>query len=50
MIFFHGNAEDLSVPNIFAHKLSENLAINILLVEYPGYSFYPGSPSSERIE
>lgn len=50
MIFFHGNAEDLSVPNIFAYKLCHSLGINVLLVEYPGYGYYPGSPSSYQIE
>ena len=40
MLFFHGNAEDLSMPNIFAMKICESLQTNVMLVEYPGYSFY----------
>ena len=49
-IFFHGNAEDISKHNIFTQKLMENLLCNILIVEYPGYSFYTGSPSADKIE
>ena len=28
----------------------ENLQCNMLIVEYPGYSLYQGSPSAEKIE
>ena len=50
LLFFHGNAEDVSQPNAFIIQLGIFLKLNILMIEYPGYSAYPGSPSSKQIE
>jgi len=40
LIFFHGNAEDIFQARTMADKLRNKLYMNVLLVEYPGYSIY----------
>lgn len=51
MIFFHGNGEDISLAYDFLNHIRNNLAINILAVEYPGYGLYKDKSSdSESIE
>jgi acetyl esterase/lipase len=50
MLYFHGNGEDLTGCHTFLKHLSTYTQISVLAVEYPGYSLYEGSPSSESIE
>ena len=40
IIFFHGNAEDIFGARLMAERLQYKLNMNILIVEYPGYSIY----------
>ena len=40
LIFFHGNAEDIFSCELFCQHLCENLKMNVVIVEYPGYSIY----------
>ena len=40
LIFFHGNAEDIFSCELFCQHLSEYLKMNVVIVEYPGYSIY----------
>jgi hypothetical protein len=40
MLYFHGNAEDLGYANEFLVNLKNELKVNILAVEYPGYGLY----------
>ena len=49
VIFFHGNAEDIFLSRMMAEILLETLNMNIIMVEYPGYSIYEGSPTAEKI-
>ena len=49
VIFFHGNAEDIFLSRMMAEILLETLNMNIVMVEYPGYSIYKGSPTAEKI-
>ena len=49
VIFFHGNAEDIFLSRMMAEILLETLNMNIITVEYPGYSIYEGSPTAEKI-
>ena len=49
VIFFHGNAEDMFLSRIMALSLLQTLNMNIVIVEYPGYSIYKGSPNAEKI-
>jgi len=39
-IYFHGNAEDILISRDIADYLRSNINMNILVVEYPGYSLY----------
>ena len=49
IIFFHGNAEDIFLSKHMAYGLLEKLNMNIIIVEYPGYSIYKGEASPEKI-
>lgn len=49
LILFHSNGEDLFSSRIFANKLRLQLQINVLIVEYPGYSIYNSSKSCETV-
>ena len=49
IIFFHGNAEDIFLASSMATPLLEELNMNIIIVEYPGYSIYKGEATAERI-
>ena len=49
LIFFHGNAEDIFLSREMGDKLRYNLSINVLIVEYPGYSIYKENKSSDIV-
>ena len=49
MIMFHGNAEDIFSAKIFAESLYKKTSMNIILVEYPGYSIYKGESDADKI-
>ena len=49
VIFFHGNTEDIFLSRMMAEVLLQTLNMNIVIVEYPGYSIYKGSPTAEKI-
>lgn len=49
IIFFHGNAEDMFYSNEMAKVLQEITGMNVVIVEYPGYSIYKGEPNSTKI-
>jgi len=49
LVYFHGNAEDLGYSYEFASSLRKFLALNLLVVEYPGYGLYRGHPNSDQI-
>ena len=49
LIYFHGNGEDIFSCELLGFHISRELKMNIIIVEYPGYSIYPGQPDSEII-
>ena len=49
IIFFHGNAEDVFSARSIGCSLYKKIGMNIIVVEYPGYSIYKGSPEAEKI-
>ena len=49
MIVFHGNAEDIYSAKIFAESLYKETLMNIIMVEYPGYSIYKGESDADTI-
>ena len=49
LILFHSNGEDLISSRIFANKLRIQLQINVLIVEYPGYSLYNATKNCETV-
>ena len=49
LLFFHGNAEDIFGAKLMADKLKTSLCINIIIMEYPGYSLYNSEKSSDTI-
>ena len=48
LLFFHGNAEDIFGAKVMADKLRIKLNINIIIIEYPGYSLYTSTPKSSE--
>jgi pimeloyl-ACP methyl ester carboxylesterase len=50
LLYFHGNGEDIIGCAPFLQSLSQDLAISVLAMEYPGYSGFEGSPTVEAIE
>ena len=49
IIFFHGNAEDMFLSYEMASPLQEKTGMNLIIVEYPGYSIFQGEPNSDKI-
>lgn len=49
LIFFHGNAEDIFLARDIADRIRSNLSMNILIVEYPGYSIYKEDKDSDKV-
>jgi len=48
-IYFHGNAEDIFIARDLADKLRFCFDLNILIVEYPGYSLYFDEKNCETV-
>ena len=40
LIFFHGNAEDIGLSYDLLTVIKNQLSVNVLAVEYPGYGIY----------
>ena len=49
IIFFHGNAEDIFAARSMGYSLHKKIGMNIVIVEYPGYSLYEGESDAETI-
>ncbi len=48
-IYFHGNAEDIFLARDMADYIRSNISMNILVVEYPGYSIYKEQKSCYKV-
>jgi esterase/lipase len=49
IIMFQGNAEDIFGARNMGEALCQKLHMNIILVEYPGYSIYKQDPSTDEL-
>ena len=49
VIFFHGNAEDIFLSRSMGYPLCQKTGMNVLIVEYPGYSIYKGDADANII-
>ena len=49
IIVFHGNAEDVFSARNIGNTLNQKIGMNIIIVEYPGYSIYKGDSQAEKI-
>ena len=49
IIVFHGNAEDIFGARNMGDTLCQKLHMNVIIVEYPGYSIYQSEPSTDKI-
>lgn len=49
LIYFHANGEDIGRCYELCNTIREDLGVNVISVEYPGYSFYRGNPSEKQI-
>ena len=47
LILFHGNAEDIFLVSNFATAFELYIKMNVVVVEYPGYSIYKMSKNNE---
>lgn len=49
IIFFHGNSEDIFISELLGQYFSEKFKMNVIIVEYPGYSIYKAKKSAETM-
>ena len=49
ILMFHGNAEDIFGARCMGETLVQKLHMNVIIVEYPGYSIYYSEPSADEI-
>lgn len=49
IIVFHGNAEDVFSSRNLGDSLYKKIGMNIIIVEYPGYSIYKGESEADKI-
>lgn len=49
IIVFHGNAEDIFSSSNMGYSLHKKIGMNIIIVEYPGYSIYKGDSEADVI-
>ena len=49
LLLFHGNAEDIFGARILGDKLRQKLYMNIIIIEYPGYSIYKSNSKNSDI-
>ena len=49
IIVFHGNAEDVFSASKMGNSLYQKIGMNIIIVEYPGYSIYKGESEADTI-
>ena len=49
ILLFHGNAEDIFGARSLGEKLCSQLYMNIIIIEYPGYSIYKTKDSNSNI-
>ena len=49
IIFFHGNAEEVFSTRSMGNSLQQKIGMNIIIVEYPGYSIYKGDSDANTI-
>ena len=49
LIYFHGNSEDIFNSELFGQIISEALNVNVIIVEYPGYSIYEEEKNARLI-
>lgn len=47
LLFFHGNNEDVSACMSYCQWLADDLKINVLCCDYPGYGFSSGTPTED---
>jgi len=52
MIYFHGNAEDLTLAEQQMQSISSYCNISVIGLEYPGYGIYEGNggPNEEKLK
>ena len=49
IIMFHGNAEDIFGARNMGDALCQKLHMNLIIVEYPGYSIYIKEPNTDEL-
>ena len=49
IIFFHGNSEDIFISELLGQYFSEKFEMNVIIVEYPGYSIYKAKKNAETM-
>jgi esterase/lipase len=49
LLYFHGNAEDIFNARQLAEQLSTQLQLNVIVIEYPGYSIYKNDKCSDTV-
>jgi hypothetical protein len=47
LLYLHGNNEDIQTSASYRQWISNNINMNVLTCDYPGYGFSSGDPSEE---
>lgn len=47
IIYFHASGEDIKNSHGLLNYMRNSFQANVLAMEYPGYSIFKGSPSSD---
>lgn len=50
LVYFHSSGEDIKLSHGLLNYIRNSYQINVVAMEYPGYSIYKGSPNSETID
>lgn len=49
ILYFHANAEDIGITYSLVKQFTDQLKVNAVIVEYPGYGIYKGKPNVKQI-
>lgn len=49
VMYFHAAGEDIKLAHSLLNYIRNSYQVNVIAMEYPGYSIYKGSPTSQEI-
>jgi hypothetical protein len=49
IMYFHASGEDIKTSYGLLNYIRNSFQVNVIAMEYPGYSIYKGAVSSEQV-